>query len=75
MFGVKVHQRRDLIEGIVRALIVSGQNQGVLHDQASLDDILWPVAKYDVVCFHDIYSVLANNITCMFFFKIIDGPR
>ncbi len=49
MFGIKVHQRRDLIEGLARALMVSGQNQDSVHDQASLDQIVWPTAKHDVV--------------------------
>lgn len=49
MFGIKVHQRRDLIEGLARALMVSGQNQDSVQDQASLDQIVWPTAKYDVV--------------------------
>ena len=49
MFGVKLHERRDLIEGLARALILSGQNRVGHQDQASLDRILWPVAKYDVV--------------------------
>jgi hypothetical protein len=49
MFGVKLHQRRDLIEGLARALILSGQNIIGHQDQASLDKIVWPVAKYDVV--------------------------
>jgi hypothetical protein len=49
MWGVKVHQRRDLIEGLARALIVEGQDQYGSRDQASLHKILWPVAKFDVV--------------------------
>jgi hypothetical protein len=49
MWGVKIHQRRDLIEGLARALIVEGQDQYGSRDQASLHKILWPVAKFDVV--------------------------
>lgn len=49
MFGAKIHQRRDLIQGLTRTLIFSGQNQYVLHDQTALSEILWPIAKYDVV--------------------------
>lgn len=49
MFGVKVDKRRDLIEGLTRILIVSGQNLGIYHDQNSLDSIVWPVAQWDVV--------------------------
>ena len=52
MFGVKLHQRRDLVEGLARALILSGQNIIGHQDQASLDKIVWPVAKYDVVMTH-----------------------
>lgn len=49
MWGAKVHQRRDLIEGLMRALVLSGQNQNRGQDQASLADIIWPAAKFDVV--------------------------
>ena len=49
MWGAKVYQRRDLIEGLMRALVLSGQDQVGWKDQASLDIILWPVAKFDVV--------------------------
>lgn len=49
MFGIKLHQRRDLIQGLVRAMILSGQNQIGHQDQASLDNIMWPAAKFDVV--------------------------
>jgi hypothetical protein len=52
MWGAKLHQRRDLIEGLMRALILAGQNQIGWQDQASLDTIVWPVAKYDVVSSH-----------------------
>ena len=49
MWGAKLFQRRDLIEGLMRALMLPGQNQIGYQDQASLDKILWPVAKLDVV--------------------------
>lgn len=49
MWGAKLHQRRDLIEGLMRALVLAGQNQIGWQDQASLDTIVWPAAKYDVV--------------------------
>lgn len=49
MFGVKVKQRRDLLQGLARAMILSGQNSVGHQDQASLDQILWPAAKFDVV--------------------------
>ena len=49
MWGAKIKQRRDLIEGLMRALISASQDTYPLLDQATLDRILWPVAKYDVV--------------------------
>lgn len=49
MWGAKLAQRRHLTEDLTRALIQSGQNQFKGQDQTSLDNILWPVAKYDVV--------------------------
>ncbi|KAI9559307.1 hypothetical protein GHT06_016096 [Daphnia sinensis] len=55
MWGAKIWQRRDLIEGLMRALIVSGQQQIKFQDQLSLADIVWPIAKYDVMA-HDTYG-------------------
>ncbi len=49
MWGAKLYQHRDLIEGLMRAIAIEGQNHYTLMDQSSLDKILWPVAKYDVV--------------------------
>jgi len=49
MFGIKVAQRRDLVQGLARAMILSGQNRVHGQDQTSLDQILWPAAKLDVV--------------------------
>jgi hypothetical protein len=49
MWGAKIWQRRDLVEGLMRALVVSGQQQIKSQDQISLADIVWPIAKYDVV--------------------------
>ena len=49
MWGAKVHQRRDLVEGLMRALIQSSQNQDRGQDQSSLANIVWPAAKFDVV--------------------------
>jgi hypothetical protein len=57
MWGAKIWQRRDLVEGLMRALVVSGQQQVKAQDQFSLADIVWPIAKYDVV----------NIITYLFF--------
>ena len=55
MWGAKLHQRRDLIEGLMRALVLAGQDQSGSQDQASLDKIVWPAAKFDVV---SIYMIL-----------------
>ena len=52
MRGAQLHQRRDLIEGLMRALVLASQNQIGWQDQASFDTIVWPVAKYDVSSYH-----------------------
>ena len=49
MFGFQLQQRRNLVQGLVRSMILSGQNQIDYQDQASLEAIMWPVAKFDVV--------------------------
>jgi len=49
MWGVKLHQHRDLNEGLSRAMILSGQDQMKSTDQTLLDKIVWPSAQYDVV--------------------------
>ncbi len=52
MWGAKIYQRRDLIEGLAKVLIDASQDAYPSLDQSSLDKILWPVAKYDVVRKH-----------------------
>lgn len=49
MFGVKTHQRRDLVEGLTRVLVVLGKNQKYDTDQTLLSKIFWPTVKHDVV--------------------------
>lgn len=49
MWGAKIHQRRDLIQGLMRALVVAGQDDNKSTDQNALNNILWPTAQYDVV--------------------------
>lgn len=50
MWGVKLDQRRDLVQGLtIRAMILARQNQDKGTDQSLLDKILWPSAQYDVV--------------------------
>lgn len=50
MWGAKIYRRRDLIEGLARAMIEVGQDQSIRSDQECLRMILWPSAKFDVVC-------------------------
>ena len=71
MWGAKIWQRRDLVEGLMRALIVSGQQQLKSQDQFSLADIVWPIAKYDVVInmselaiFHYLNDFYVISIEC-----------
>jgi hypothetical protein len=49
MWGVKLHQHRELVEGLTRAMIMAGQNEEKYTDQTLLDKIVWPSAQYDVV--------------------------
>lgn len=49
MWGAKLYQRRDLMEGIMRAIISAGQDQVKNTDQVSLRNIVWPSAQYDAV--------------------------
>lgn len=49
MWGAKLDRRRDLLEGLMRILVIAGQTQKVYQDQVALESIIWPVAKYDVV--------------------------
>ncbi|XP_046638258.1 uncharacterized protein LOC124316386 [Daphnia pulicaria] len=73
MFGVKLDQRRDLVEGLARALILSGQNIIGHQDQASLDRIVWPVAKYDVMA-HDSYHCQNPYIVKTSVLKVFPFP-
>ncbi len=49
MWGVKLHQHRELVEGLTRAMIMAGQDEEKYTDQTLLDKIVWPSAQYDVV--------------------------
>ncbi|XP_046452556.1 uncharacterized protein LOC124200379 isoform X2 [Daphnia pulex] len=49
MWGAKIYKRRDVIEGLMRDLLISGQDQYVGQDQSSLETIVWPTAKFDVL--------------------------
>lgn len=54
-----MYQRRDLIEGMMRAAIRAGQNHIKNTDQIVLNHIVWPSAQYDVVrCDFLPYNVL-----------------
>lgn len=65
MWGAKLYQRRDLIEGLTRALIVAGQGGDKSTDQNSLNNILWPTAQFDVV-YPIRYSISFSNIASCF---------
>ena len=64
-------QRRDLLEGLMRALVVSGQQQLRSQDQYSLADIVWPIAKYDVVI-RNIHLIILNTIFSILHYYLID---
>ena len=49
MWGAKVNQSRNIIEGAARSMILAGQDDVRIRDQATLADILWPAAKFDIV--------------------------
>lgn len=60
MFGVKTHQRRDLVEGLTRVLVVLGKNQKYDTDQTLLSKIFWPTVMHDVMA-HDSYNCMENS--------------
>ncbi len=49
MWGAKLNQSRNTIQGMMKALIDEGQEQSKGRDQDSLKKIVWPIAKTDVV--------------------------
>jgi hypothetical protein len=67
MWGVKLDQRRDLVQGLTRAMILAGQNQQKSTDQDLLDKIFWPSAQYDVV------YIIYYYINFLFSFSIHTG--
>jgi hypothetical protein len=71
MWGAKLHRRRDLIEGLMRALVLAGQDQIRWQDQASLDTIVWPAAKYDVVSYYLLLCIVFVILSERF---LLDGP-
>ncbi|XP_046450976.1 uncharacterized protein LOC124199264 isoform X2 [Daphnia pulex] len=73
MWGVKLHQRRDLIEGLTRAMILAGQDQVKSTDQTLLDKIVWPAAQYDVMA-HDSYHCQRNELKKKSPLKVLPFP-
>jgi hypothetical protein len=59
MWGAKVNQSRNLIEGVARTIISAGQDQVPHRDQQTLDAVLWPAAKFDVV--RNVSSIMRAN--------------
>ena len=51
MWGAKIHLHRDTMKELIKALVMSGQNQIKWQDQISLESVVWPVAKNDVVLY------------------------
>ena len=62
MWGAKIFQRRDLIEGLMRVVVVAGQDAHHFRDQSTLDSIFWPVVRYDVV--RNTKSLTQTKLTC-----------
>lgn len=73
MWGAKLYQRRDLIEGLTRALIVAGQGGDKSTDQNSLNNILWPTAQFDVMA-HDSYQCQNNQMLSKSPLKVYPFP-
>ncbi len=51
MWGAKIDQNRNTSKSLIKALVISGQNQIKWQDQISLEAVVWPIAKNDVVIF------------------------
>ena len=49
MFGVKVNQRRKLLEVLTRAMIWMGTKEKYGEDQSLLGKLYWPRVKLDAV--------------------------
>ncbi|XP_046636974.1 uncharacterized protein LOC124315376 [Daphnia pulicaria] len=73
MWGVKLDQRRDLVQGLTRAMILAGQNQQKSTDQDLLDKIFWPSAQYDVMA-HDSYHCRNGKLNNKSPIKVLPFP-
>jgi hypothetical protein len=49
MFGVKVNQRRSLVQVLTRAMIWMGTKEQYGEDQSLLKILYWPRVKLDAV--------------------------
>jgi hypothetical protein len=49
MFGVKVDQRRSLVEVLIRVMIWMGTKEQYGEDQKLLEKLYWPRVKLDAV--------------------------
>ena len=75
MWGAKLHKKRELLEGLLEPVFQSGQNKtNTYQDQDSLAEIVWPIAKYDVVSYYTIRIRFIPYLTLKIY-ACADGPR
>lgn len=49
LFGIKIHQRRDLVQGLATIFISKSSKEAWGEDQRLLTEIFWPIVRQDAV--------------------------
>ena len=49
LFGIKIHQRRDLVQGLTTIFVSKSSKEAWGEDQRLLTEIFWPVVRQDAV--------------------------
>jgi hypothetical protein len=60
MFGIKVNQRRSLVEVLTRAMIWMGTKEKYGEDQSVLEKLYWPRVKLDAVIYFKPFFFLSE---------------
>jgi hypothetical protein len=60
LFGVKIFQKRELVNALTRVMTTIGDKQEYYVDQYLLARVFWPVAKDDAVRLYP-YLILSSD--------------
>ena len=60
MFGVKIFQKRELVDALTRVMTTIGDKQEYYVDQYLLARVFWPIAKDDAVSLFQFFLIFSD---------------